>query len=365
MTRALETRLQRAVILLRARHPFFGVLALHAEPSAAERVADRAVPTACTDGRRVYVNPRFAETITDDELTGVLVHEVLHAALRHVPRSAGREPTRWNVAADVIVNGIVVRDGHRLPKGTVRREDLEHLSVEEVYELLPSAPGRLRLPDEARDLFDRADEASVDEAADLQAFWRGALQNAAVTARLQGELSVGAARALTSSEPSVDWTSALWRFLTPSRDDFGDFDRRHVHRGLYVEDLESHDLRVALCVDTSGSVTPAHLARFLGEVCGILGSYPHVRAELYYADVTLHGPYDPDREDVLPTPRGGGGTDFRPFFDVTTGATLRVYLTDGHGTFPPTEPSGETLWAVPPGGKLDHEFPFGRVLRLV
>ena len=90
-----------------------------------------------------------------------------------------------------------------------------------------------------------------------------------------------------------------------------------------------------------------------------------MRAELYYADVRLHGPYDPVEHGALPTPRGGGGTDLRPFFDATSNATLRVYLTDGHGTFPPTEPHGETLWAVPPGGKLEREFPFGRVLRLI
>jgi len=367
VTRSLEARLQRALIQLRGRHPFFGVLALHADPRGAEHVAGRALPTACTDGARVYVNPHFAGTLNDEELTGLLVHEVLHAALRHVPRARGRDAQRWNVAADIVVNGIAARDGHALPPRAVRRTHLEHLSVEEIYELLPSGGAAASLPEADRDLYQPAEDESDESgrAARLERFWRGALQNAAVTARMQGTLPAGAERALQLSAATVDWRAVLWRFLTPSRSDFGDYDLRHVHRGLYLEDLVSHDVHAAVCVDTSGSVTARQLAGFLGEVRGILGSYPHVRADLYYADVTLHGPYDPLASSELPTPRGGGGTDFRAFFAATPDAALRVYFTDGQGVFPEREPAGATLWVVPPGARRDEDFPFGRVLRLV
>ncbi|AFZ66949.1 vWA domain-containing protein [Deinococcus peraridilitoris] len=363
MTRTLQARLQRAVIQLRARHPFFGVLALHAEAQEAEELHGRPVRTACTDGRRVYVNPDFAARLSDDQLSGLLVHEVLHAALRHVPRSAGRDAARWNVAADIVVNGLAVQDGHQLPPGAVRRTTLEHLSVEEVYGLL-SQQTPPELPEAHRDLFWPGKENAGD-VAELDRFWQAALQNAAVTARLQGRLPAVAERALQWAEPQIDWRGVLWRYLTPSRTDFGDLDRRHLHRGLYLEELISLDLHVALCVDTSGSVSERQLSAFMGEVRGILRSFPHLCARLYFSDVALHGPYDVQESGTLMTPKGGGGTDFRAFFRATEDATLRVYLTDGHGRFPETEPPGDTLWAVPPGGLPDERFPFGQVLRLL
>lgn len=68
--------------------------------------------------------------------TGVLLHKVLHAALHHVSRRGLRHPFVWNVAADVVVNGIVRAAGFTLPTDALLDDALEKLTVEEVYGLL-------------------------------------------------------------------------------------------------------------------------------------------------------------------------------------------------------------------------------------
>ena len=124
-------------------------------------------------------------------------------------------------------------------------------------------------------------------------------------------------------------------------------------------------------VDTSGSVDSAHLHAFAAEVQAILRAYPHLRCDLYYADAALHGPYRLTPNTPLPPPIGGGGTDFRPFFERIErtrdpwGATVAVYLTDGYGSFPAAAPSCPTLWVVKPGGKDVTAFPFGEAVRLL
>ena len=125
-------------------------------------------------------------------------------------------------------------------------------------------------------------------------------------------------------------------------------------------------LRALIAVDTSGSVDDAAVRALVGEVQGVLGAYPHVRATLYYADTEAYGPYDLRPGDDVPAPQGGGGTDFRPIFALLDEQEpdVLIYLTDGYGDFPAQAPRVPTLWVVPPGGLEDEGFPFGDVLRL-
>src|SRR5690242_16574376 len=90
------------------RSAFFAALALFARFQASQQV-----PTAATDGRDVFVNPEFFGSLAAPDQDFVLLHEVLHAALLHVPRRGGRDPRIWNVAADIVVNGMLVREGYR------------------------------------------------------------------------------------------------------------------------------------------------------------------------------------------------------------------------------------------------------------
>jgi predicted metal-dependent peptidase len=108
----------------------------------------------------------------------------------------------------------------------------------------------------------------------------------------------------------------------------------------------------------------------MGELKAMLQAFPHVSARLYYADSELHGPYEVEDYEEVPVPRGGGGTDFQPFFThVAQDAggpahQVLVYLTDGYGRFPDKEPTVETVWVVTPGGLQEDGFPFGRTIKL-
>ena len=95
-----------SLLRMHARSAFFTSLALFARFEVSFEI-----PTAATDGRTIFVNPRFFDTLTTAEQDAVLVHEVLHAALLHVPRRGGRDPRLWNIAADYVVNGMLAHEG--------------------------------------------------------------------------------------------------------------------------------------------------------------------------------------------------------------------------------------------------------------
>jgi predicted metal-dependent peptidase len=367
------------------RSPFFAALAMMAPV-----VITESLDTAATDGDRLYFNPTFLQSLKPAERDGLIVHEVLHAALLHVTRRGSRQPLLWNIACDIVVNGMVASDPRlSLPKGGVRDQDIEHLTVEEVYELVIQQPEALQqhlsLKDLRPDLGEPSSGAhsqhegvepmSAERRREIEDRWNQAIAQAAAVAMTQGTLPAAVQRHFGSLlAPKVDWRTRLWQYLVRTPDDFAGFDRRLVWMGLYLEQLEGESVCVDVCVDTSGSIQEAQLREFLSEVKGIVNAYDHIEARLFYADATCHGPFKLSKADQgMPRAIGGGGTDFEPFFNAvqanppTRPDTTRVlvYLTDGFGNFPSKAPEHPCLWVVVPGGLADSEFPFGEVVRMV
>lgn len=389
-----------SLLRLRMRSPFFATLALFAR-----FIPTQQYPTAATDGKDIFYNPDFLLSLTSPQQDGLLLHEVLHAALLHVLRIGVRDKEIWNIAADIVVNGIIIQQGYfELPEGGIRDPKLEHLSVEEIYELLqqqqecshclnnpdlletsPPAPlfvgeggknKHISGDSQVSPLSGETEEGLLSEAkkAELENHWRNAMQQAAVIARTtnQGKLPAGMERELGALDTAqLNWRSYLWRYLVKTPTDYTEFDRRFIGRGLYLETLQGESVKVYVAVDTSGSIDNQQLRMFLSEVKGILNSYPHLECELYYADADVYGAYELNPDSDIPQPQGGGGTSFIPFFDkisdrwdgMTTGVC--VYLTDGYGTFPNNPPELPTLWVVTPGGLDLSQFPFGEAIRLL
>jgi predicted metal-dependent peptidase len=375
----LERMVSRWILSVRRDSPFFATLAMFCKFFPSSEIG-----TAATDGKDIFFNPQFMGKLSKEEQIGVVIHELLHAALLHVPRRGERDPTIWNIAADIVVNGQVLAAGYALPKGHIREKSLEQLTVEEVYHKIEK---RVIWTDVPLDLLEGppSDCPHVGKTVwvvgnlgdrrkrDLERHWKDALEQAATVQRLSnGTFPAGLERLMQGVvSPQLDWRSELWRYLVRTPCDFQGFDRRLIGRGLYLEALEGESVNVYICVDTSGSIADHEMATFLGEVRGILGAYPMLRGQLYYADAALYGPYDLDSSDPIPRPVGGGGTDFRPFFAAleqqhsSFEANVCVYLTDGYGTFPQHIPEIPTLWVVQAGGMDTMQFPFGSVTTLL
>ena len=379
-----------SLLRLRMRSPFFATLALFARFIPTQRTA-----TAATNGKDILFNPDYLLSLPTRQQDGLLLHEVLHAALLHVLRRGVRDKEIWNIAADIVVNGIIYQQGcFELPSGGIRDKKLEHLSVEEIYELLQqqcshclgnpdllegTGQGMEGLNSEDGDgnssfQLRELDSLSAAKKAELESHWQNAMQQATVIARTtnRGTLPAGMARELGALDTAqLDWRSYLWRYLVKTPTDYTEFDRRFIGRGLYLETLQGESVKVYVAVDTSGSIDDRLLKLFLSEVRGVLNSYPHLECELYYADADVYGAYELNLDSQIPQPQGGGGTSFVPFFSKINNSwdgmttAVCVYLTDGYGTFPDTTPELPVLWVVTPGGLDLSQFPFGESVRLL
>ena len=122
-----ELKLTRARVQLLLQQPFFAVLCLRLNLLPAN------VPTMATNGKHIYYNTAFVDSLTPEELQGVLAHEVLHCALAHHCRRGNRKARLWNEAADYAINPIVLSNGLALPAGALVKQEYEGLSAEEIY----------------------------------------------------------------------------------------------------------------------------------------------------------------------------------------------------------------------------------------
>lgn len=208
------------------------------------------------------------------------------------------------------------------------------------------------------------------EAPQSEADWKQAVQQAAVLAQGQGKLPASLKRfAKAAGKSEIDWKSALRRFVQEvARADYS-FERpnvRYVAHGFYLPQLRSHEVGViAVGVDTSGSIDQVLLDQFAAEIRTIASEVKPRQVRVLYVDAKLQHEDTFGRDDeIVMRPKGGGGTDFRPFFEAIASwdepPVAAVYLTDLMGTFPDDEPATPTLWVT--GNAKPLPVPFGEVV---
>ncbi len=381
-----EEIIQKCILQVRRECSFFGSLMLFAQIETTKKL-----PTAATDGRKIFFNEEFLYSLSSKEQNALMLHEVLHMALLHVTRRQNRDPYIWNIAADIVVNDLIERNtSFPLPQGAITDTRFQDKSVEYIYEALLKSKKEYKLvindilqpgnSEHSEGDTNLSEPLSQEEADEIESFWKDKmeiLKNSSEhnLSNGKGSLPAGIEQEIsTILEPEVDWRHALWKYVGKTPADFDDLDRRFIYKGLYLESLLTEAVEVSVCIDTSGSVSDELLMQFAGELKGILRSYPNVKCSLFFADTDLAGPYEIDRIEQMPKAIGRGGTSFVPFFDylrkngeensLLGNNKLSIYFTDGYGDFPQQEPDNPTMWLVCKDGLETNGFPFGEVVRI-
>lgn len=166
--------------------------------------------------------------------------------------------------------------------------------------------------------------------------------------------------------PRVPWNIVLRRYLSDiSKDMFSWYppNRRFVHQGLYLPSLYSPTLKIAVAIDTSGSISSKELVAFTSEINAIISSFPSYEIFLIQCDCEIHSEMKIFTGEFLPSSLkilGRGGTDFRPVFERLKDEEIKalIYLTDGLGEYPSQAPHYPVLWVI---SKSSHSVkpPFG------
>jgi predicted metal-dependent peptidase len=344
-----------------------------------------------TDGRSLFYNSEFVDTLNAAELAGVLAHEVLHPALQHHTRRGDRDQARWNIACDYAINPILIDAGLTLPKDVLLDNRFRGMSAERIYNLIeqdeqqsgssgrvenepgggtgetgnnappndsaggephaPSTPGGVGQVLDAAETEGGAGSSIAEQARE----WQIAVEQAETVAKVAGKLPGGAVRALEASKAAkVDWRELLrraWLDTIPADYSWMRPNRRHIWSGLYLPGITSEGVgEIAIAVDCSGSIGSRQLGLFEAEVRSILaGQRPQLVHVIYFDAAVQKVEVYQAGQPISLSPVGGGGTDFRPCFDWLHDRGVvpqtMVFLTDLCGRFPSEAPPYPVIWA--------------------
>jgi len=358
----VNLKLAKAKTSLILEHPFIGNIALNM-PS----VLDEDIPTAATNGKQVRFNPAFIDSLNDDEVKFLVAHECMHPMLEHMFRRGGRTPKRWNMAADYVINKLLVDEKiGRMPKMGLLDHGLyaQGKGVEEsIYNILPEDAEDDNPLDNCED-----SEGTPAEQQQQQAEWKVKVAQAAQAAKMMGKMSANMSRLVDGIlQPKVNWREVMQRFLVKARTDqrtFARFNRRFLPQGIYLPSISGESLGdVCFAVDCSGSINQETINQFAAEIKvvkdDLLPTCIHV---IYFDSKVSHVESYGDQDELDIKPHGGGGTDFAPVFEKIEELGIEpvaiVVLTDLCCSSFGQAPSAPVLWVSTDSSTA----PFGEIV---
>lgn len=327
-----------------------------------KHVWDNKIPTACTDGKKIRFNPDFFMGLSKEERVFLLVHESMHVAYLHMARLHDHKPTKWNKAADHVINLQLIDRGMKMPKDGLADRAYTGMSTEQVYQLLPESDS------EPTDMdLEMGDGSAEDLTAEVQdilvrAQLQSKMANDAVGS-IPGEIEIFLNKLL---KPRLPWNRILQRYMQnmvkrdytfrkPNRRFFPE----HHLPSLYSENL----IDIAIAVDASGSVSDEDFLVFVSEVTSIMKMMAPEKLTLIQFDYDLRSVDTVTSLNALSKIKfsGRGGTRVEPVLDWATEnkPQLLLVFTDGH--FRRCDPyKGNLVWLI--HNNKDFKSNFGKTI---
>jgi predicted metal-dependent peptidase len=359
--------------------------------------------TMATDGYNIFWNTEFCASLKEDELSGVIAHELLHCILGHNDRRNERDRHKWNVAIDHATNLFLLACEIHLPKDRLADWRYKGLTAEQIYDRLPKqsepfsykagggndqrdgsfnvspmdkaqANGGFDIHLEELDLEGAAERSKAMPTAiekirirreltkEVKSKWRGVFP-----AHFEEEFN-------KAGESKTPWQAIMAQFMSGIRkDDYRTYpyNRKHIWRGLYLPSIgrpgPSH---IAIAVDTSGSMNRELLGKVLAEL-DALRTMTECKLTLIECDAEIQNVTEYEGWEIADLDfdtrpfRGRGGTVFDPVFDwMKNVGSLQnpppealIFLTDGEAPFPNIRPMYYVLWVFPKD--FQRKAPFG------
>lgn len=342
MTQAAKrVRLARMQIML--SHRFFGNMLM-----CSPMVETTNVATAATDMRSIFYNPDFFDRISQDEVSGVIVHEVLHKTMSHGLRRGTRDPKRWNLACDYAINPLIIDAGFKLPKGCLFDMKYLGMSAEQIYDVLDNhgnngGGGQSSSQDTiGEDLAEVPHDAEAR--AEITREIRQQVAQAVTTARLAGNFKGALAKLIDSVlDPAVPWNDVLREYMTRVSHDDESWSRRNRRfNHVILPSRYSQTMGpIVIIGDTSGSITQREFDRIGTEIQVIAENLRPQSIRVVWADTAVSSEQVFEcNEPLALKPTGGGGTDMRvPLAHVEQyDPQVVILITDGETPWPTHDP---------------------------
>ena len=357
------------------------------------------MPTACTDGKNVWYGRAFCEPLSDEELRFLILHETMHKTARHMSvykQLHKLDAQRANAACDYWINNELIKQDAgagflKMIDGGLYNPKYDKMTVIEIFKDLeqykqdpqdgdgdgdgdeeggtqcqgagtdargnkitngyPQGGGMDEHDWDGAELSDE-DKATLEK--DIEIAIRQGRQ-------LAGKMEGNQSRTLDGLlDGKVDWKAELAEFIKATmagRDEssWSKLNRRMFEVGYFPSTIATTTGRLAIGIDTSGSIWGEILAQFMGEVKKLCAEVHPAGLDIIWWDMQVCGVQSFEQDqldniDQLLKPVGGGGTSPQCVADWLSlnkekNHECLVMLSDGYVDSFPVFPI-PTLWAM-------------------
>lgn len=307
--------------------------------------------TASTNGNLIFINPFYLNILNINQVAFVLLHELLHITLDHLKRIGMRKIEKYNIAADIVVNDILINAGYKygninLITGKMFNVDGVSHTVEEVYDQLNIENIEIQVSNHVHWSNKHRKKAKriVDDA-----FKKELISSNQIFNRL----------ILQSKKSQTNWRNILSDVLTLNEKDYTFTKINEIHDGILLPTYnkqEHHLDNIWIVVDVSSSMNDDQVAETYSEVHKIINSFESVNLQVSFFSTFVTKPLKVKNikslKEAFNQMNSSGGTSFEIIFDYLNNFVRLpiaiVIITDGMATFPGKERSKsiEIFWAI-------------------
>jgi len=314
---------------------------------------DHTVKTAQNNGSTITFNPNFYLDCTPSGRVTLLAHELWHTGRDHFGRMGYHELEDWNIACDYVINNDMENNGFDfsgIPVQGYIDHSLDHMSTEQIYELLQKEPHRKPAPSEwGPDLL----EPEKGKGYEIITKVIQAIQSSKATkdaGTLPGEVTLSVSSFLN---PVLKWEVLLNRYFTDlSNDDYSWKRPSRRYEDMYLPSLmgENGLEHLLYFFDVSGSVSDADIVRFNSEVKHIHKTLRPKQLTIMTFDTSIRDIYEFAQDDKFSeiVVEGRGGTCLEDVYAeiVKRKPTAAVIFSDLWCSPMEKNPRVPVLWVV-------------------
>lgn len=368
LSKKFEAIFQKIRINFLFNHPFLSVLALSI-PSSFEPNAKSAFQT---NGSKITIDTEKLANYSEEEMTYLYAHTLLHILLKHPFRQKTRDAYIWNQSCDLVVNLILstFKDVGQMPKDETLDLELKDKCVEEVYEILYK---------ESEKEDNESKEEKSNEKSKVEANPKGELKahiyhknkmdleevndeksNQGEREKLDGIIIQALSIAKKTSnntalqievdsliKPEISLQDTLKAYLIASlfekNTSYIRPNRRFIHQGIYLPGYQKSDelIEVYIALDSSSSVTLNEYKKFLGMVQEVYEGFYEYKMTVLPFDIDVKkehiiqfDSFNPLQDNELFIPKSDGGTNFNAVLRYLKSTEIRsenllMVLSDG------------------------------------
>ena len=341
---------------------------------------DTSIPTACTNGVRLQINPVWFTTLSEPMRITLLAHEIWHVAYMHMARVMSRNFRTWNEACDHAINLMLKEHGYKFDINPMTGREMglhdsrfTDMSADQIYEILDreKQAGKPENPDFVED-FEAAttpEEAVQVEAKITQTLIRAATlsrMNADEAGDIPGDVVLAIEKLLN---PQLPWHQIMSGFFNELSEQTRSWSRpNRRYQDMYLPSnggVEGLD-HIMWSIDASISMSDHHLTVINTEIAAVKRMFNPKKMTIVVFDTEIRDVWEVTDADEFSrlTIKGRGGTDLHELMEFAqkTAPDALVVFTDMEFTVPPKPGKVPVLWICldNPG----YTAPYGRMIHL-